>query len=57
MHQKKYVLNVLKGFKMMGCKPVETPTELNVKLIKDEDEGLADGIMFRQMVGNPSVIR
>jgi len=52
MHQRKYISEVLKKFKMMGCKPVETLAELNVKLVKSEDEGSVDGTMFRQIVGS-----
>ncbi|CAI8607028.1 unnamed protein product [Vicia faba] len=52
MHQKKYLIEVLKKFKMMGCKPIETPAEFNVKLIKYEDEGHVGGILFRHMVGS-----
>nr|KYP47010.1 Retrovirus-related Pol polyprotein from transposon TNT 1-94 [Cajanus cajan] len=37
---------------MLGCKPAETPAELNVKLEKREDEGSVDGTMFRQIVGS-----
>jgi len=47
MHQKKYISEVLKKFRMMGCKPAETPTELNLKLVKCEEEGSVDGTMFR----------
>ena len=47
LDQRKYIYEVLKKFKMMGCKPVETPAELNVKLVKSEDEGSVDGAMFR----------
>ncbi|KHN46010.1 Retrovirus-related Pol polyprotein from transposon TNT 1-94, partial [Glycine soja] len=50
--EKKYLSKVLKKFKMMGCKPVETPAELNVKLVKSEDEGSIDGTMFREIVGS-----
>nr|KYP61818.1 Retrovirus-related Pol polyprotein from transposon TNT 1-94 [Cajanus cajan]KYP63036.1 Retrovirus-related Pol polyprotein from transposon TNT 1-94 [Cajanus cajan] len=52
MHQRKYMSEVLKRFKMLGCKPAETPAELNVKLDKSEDEGSVDGTMFRQIVGS-----
>ncbi|KAG4951935.1 hypothetical protein JHK85_045802 [Glycine max] len=52
MHQKKYISEVLKKFRIMGCKPVETPAELNVKLVKSEEESSVDGTMFRQIVGS-----
>ena len=47
MRQKKYISEVLKKFRMMVCKPVETPAELNVKLVKSEEESSVDGTMFR----------
>lgn len=47
LDQRKYIYEVLKKFKMMGCKPAETPAELNVKLVKSEDEGSVDGAMFK----------
>lgn len=29
MHKKKYISEVVKKFKMMGCKPTKTPNELS----------------------------
>ena len=52
MHQRKYIFEVLKKFKMMGCKPADTLATLNVKLVKSEDEGSVDGTMFRQFIGS-----
>ncbi|KAK8615756.1 hypothetical protein V6N13_017338 [Hibiscus sabdariffa] len=36
INQRKYVLDLLEETGMMGCKPAETPMEINLKLRKDE---------------------
>lgn len=56
MHQKKYMVEVLKRFKMMGFKLIETTVQLNVKLTKSEDKGQVDDTMFRQVVGSLTYI-
>jgi len=40
IHQRKYVLDVLKRFKMLNCKPISTlvDTGLKISLINDEKE-------------------
>ena len=40
--QRKYVLDLLKDTGMMGCKPVDTPMDANVKLDNKEDDQLVD---------------
>ena len=52
MHQKKYISEVLKKFNMMECNPTEMPVELNVKLVRSENEASVDGTLFRQIVGS-----
>ena len=52
MHQKKYISEVLKKFNTMECNPTETPAELNVKLVRSENEASVDGTLFRQIVGS-----
>ncbi|KAG4961707.1 hypothetical protein JHK82_038393 [Glycine max] len=52
MHQKKYISEVLKKFNKMECNPAETPTELNVKLVRSENETLVYGTLFKQIVGS-----
>jgi hypothetical protein len=36
LHQKKYITDVLKRFKMLDCKPVSTPVDTTVKLQKNK---------------------
>jgi len=52
MHQRKYILEVLKKFNMMDCNPAATPAELSLKLIQDETEVLVDETLYRQMIGS-----
>ena len=52
MHQKKYISEVLKKFNKMECNPAKTPTELNVKLVRSENETLVYGTLFKQIVGS-----
>jgi hypothetical protein len=51
MHQKKYVIDILKRFNMMSCNCASTLTEVNVKLVNNEDEELVDLTLFVQIVG------
>ena len=37
---------------MMDCNVSLTPTELNLKLDKCENEAVVDGTVFRQIVGS-----
>lgn len=52
MHQRKYVLEVLKKFKMHNCNVSTTPAEPNLKLDKCEHEDPVDATEYRQMVGS-----
>ncbi|EOY14294.1 Uncharacterized protein TCM_033629 [Theobroma cacao] len=45
--QKKYVLDLLKDFRLLDAKPCETPKDLNVKLIVKEREEFLDIKKYR----------
>ena len=52
--QKKYVETVLQQFNMSDCKAVATPGEVNLKLVKsdDEEQKLVDPKLYRSLVGS-----
>ena len=53
LHQKQYILNMLKKFKLEDAKPVSTPADPNVKLCKDDGVSKSvDSIMYQSMVGS-----
>ena len=52
MHQRKYLLEVLKKFKMLDCNPSKTPAEMSCKLGKCEAEPVVDCTLYRQIVGS-----
>ena len=53
LHQKQYVLNMLKRFGLTEAKTVSTPADLSVKLVKDD--GISkevDPVKYQSMVGS-----
>ena len=52
LHQKKYIIDVLKRFKMLECKPVSTPVNTIVKLQKNATNEGVDSTLFRQLIGS-----
>ena len=52
--QKKYIETVLQQFNMSDCKAVATPGEVNLKLVKsdDEEQKLVDLKLYRSLVGS-----
>jgi Reverse transcriptase (RNA-dependent DNA polymerase) len=58
MSQKKYIEEVLKRFNMEECKPIGTPLDVNVKLLKLSDEeftelqGEMEGVPYKAGVGS-----
>ena len=48
---RKYAFEVINDVRMLGCKPVKTPMEVNLKLNKDEGELLKDAGMYIRLIG------
>ena len=46
--QRHYALELLKDAGFLGCKPIKTPIESNLKLFKEEGDLLDDPMMYRQ---------
>lgn len=49
--QHKYAVDILRRFKMMDCKPVDTPLALTTKLSKDDGDQPANEKNYRSLVG------
>ena len=50
-NQRKYVLDLLDETGMLGCKPAETPIELNVKLQPTKAKNVKDRDRYQRLVG------
>ncbi|XP_028110771.1 uncharacterized protein LOC114309257 [Camellia sinensis] len=48
--QEGYAKEILKKFKMIDCKPINTPVECGVKLTKHEDGENVDATLFKSLV-------
>ncbi|RVW98383.1 Retrovirus-related Pol polyprotein from transposon RE2 [Vitis vinifera] len=51
LSQRKYALDILEETGMLDCKPVDTPMDLNVKLVPGQGEPLGDPGRYRRLVG------
>ena len=51
MYQRKYVLNILEEIGMLDCKHVNTPMDLNVKLVLGQGEPLRYPCRYRRLMG------
>ena len=49
--QRHYALQLLTNTGLLGCKPVKTPMEPNLKLSKEEGELLTDPMIYRHLIG------
>jgi len=49
--QRKYALELLEEFGFLGCKPVPTPMELNLKLSQEDGALLLDASHYRKLIG------
>ena len=50
--QGKYVVEILKRFKMIDCKAMATPMASNLNLLSDASSDLVDATMHIQMIGS-----
>ncbi|GKV38633.1 hypothetical protein SLEP1_g46522 [Rubroshorea leprosula] len=50
--QQKYVVDLLKKFGMLECKPISTPMEMNARLCSHKGKDLTSATMYRQLVGS-----
>ena len=51
LSQRKYTLDILTDTGMLDCKPLDTPMDLNVKLVPGQGEPLRDPRRYRRLVG------
>ena len=50
--QGKYVVEILKIFRILDCKAIATPMASNLKLLCDASSYSVDAMMYRQMIGS-----
>ena len=51
LSQGKYVVGILKRFKMLDYKEMATPRKLNLKILRDASYETVDSTMYHQMIG------
>jgi hypothetical protein len=51
MNQGKYIVEILKRFRMLDCKEISTPMVSNLKLLQDTTLETMDVTLYRKMVG------
>ena len=51
LNQGKYVVEILKKFRMMDCKAMPTPMVTNLKLLSDTSLETVDATIYKQMFG------
>ena len=47
LSQGKYVVEILKRFRMMDCKSMSTPMTMNLKLLGDTTSEIVDATLYR----------
>jgi hypothetical protein len=52
LNQGKYAVEILKIFDMLESKPMNTPMEMNLKLLVDTLSELIDGTLYRHIIGS-----
>ena len=51
LSQEQYILKILRKYKLQDCRPVSTPMDVNVKLVKDDGYSKAvDPVVYQSMV-------
>jgi hypothetical protein len=50
--QGKYVVDILRRFRMGDCKPMTTPMITNLKKLSASDSELVDPTLYRQLIGS-----
>jgi hypothetical protein len=50
LNQGKYIVEILKRFDMLECKSMNTPMEMNLKLLVDTSSWLVDVTLYRQII-------
>jgi hypothetical protein len=54
LSQRKYIVEILKKFEMTDCKPMPTPTVMNLKKLSktSSDSGKIDPHLYRKLIGS-----
>jgi hypothetical protein len=52
LNQGKYMVEILKRFDMLECKPMNTPMEAKLKLLVDTSSELIDATLYRHIIGS-----
>ena len=52
LSQGKYVVDILKRFRMMDCKSMTMPMMMNLKLFSDTTYEIVDANLYKQMIGS-----
>ena len=50
--QRKFVVEILKRFRMMDCKSMTMPMMMNLKLLGDTTSKTVDATLYRKMIGS-----
>jgi hypothetical protein len=52
LNQGKYIVEILKRFRLMDCKAMPTPMVKNLKLLSDTSSETLDATMYRRIIGS-----